>query len=289
MNILITGSNGQLGSQLKKTSKLFRSNKYTFVNEYEVNITNQTSIEKIIKSDDIDCIINCASYTNVDQAENDADNAMNVNGYGTKCLASAAANTNTYLVHYSTDYVFDGNNNKPYTEDDTPNPVTIYGKSKLEGEKEFFANGSKGLIIRTSWLYSQFGKNFVKTILEKGKEKTTLKVVFDQVGSPTNASDLAYATLKILQKAIKSSKKIEIYNYSNEGVASWYDIAIAITNIRKLPCKTEPVSSEEFPTVAHRPHYSLLDKSKIKNDFGITIPHWRSSLKECLKKYIQNS
>lgn len=284
MNILVTGSNGQLGKQFKEVSRLYKRNKFLFVNRYELDISETGVVESVIKSDKIDCIINCACFTDVDDAENNVDAAMEANALGVKNLALASAKTNVFLIHFSTDYLFDGENVKPYTEADKPNPKTVYGKSKLEGEKEFMLSTKRGLIIRTSWLYSHFGKNFVKTILEKGRKRENLKVIYDQVGSPTNAYDLANATLEILPKAVKSFDKIEVYNYSNEGVASWYDIAVAIADIKKLPCTIEPVLSEEFQTVAKRPNFSLLDKSKIKNDFQIKIPYWRYSLEEFLKK-----
>lgn len=273
-----------MGSQLKDISKSYKKMDFIFATRSEIDITNTVSVEKAVKSYNIDCIINCASYTGVDAAENNISSAMKVNSLGARNLALTAAKTNAFLVHFSTDYVFDGNNYKPYTENDIPNPQTVYGKSKLEGENEIIANANKGLIIRTSWLYSIFGENFVKTIREKGKEKKHLRVVYDQIGSPTNAYDLACTVLKILPQITDQSEGIKIYNYSNEGVASWYDIAVAITELKRLPCTVEPVLSEDFETKASRPHFTLLNKNKIKEDFKLTIPHWRRSLESCLKR-----
>ncbi len=284
MRLLVTGSKGQLGSQLKEISKFYKNMDFIFATRSEIDITNALSVEKAVRSYNIDCIINCASYTGVDAAENDISKAMKVNSSGAKNLALIAANANAFLVHFSTDYIFDGNNNKPYTETDTPNPQTVYGKSKLEGERDIISNTSRGLIIRTSWLYSMFGNNFVKTIREKGKEKKPLRVVYDQIGSPTNAYDLACTVLNILPQIADQSESIKIYNYSNEGVASWYDIAVAITELKKLSCTVEPILSEDFETRAIRPHFSLLNKNKIKEDFELTIPHWRRSLESCLKR-----
>ncbi len=284
MRILVTGSKGQLGSQFKEISRLYKDMKFFFATRHEVDITKLKVVEKAIKDGDIDCIINCASFTGVDNAEENFQDAMDVNAVGVRNLALASAKTKTFLVHFSTDYLFDGQKSVPYTEDDIPDPKTAYGKSKLAGEKEIFLNLERGLILRTSWLYSAFGNNFVKTILNKCKEKQDLKVVYDQVGSPTYAYDFAHATLTILPKIFKMPEGISVYNYSNEGVASWYDIAIAIADIKKLQCKIEPVLSNHFPSKAERPHYSLLNKEKIKNDFNLNIPHWRRSLNRCLKK-----
>ncbi len=284
MNILVTGCNGQLGSQFKDLSDLHNDKKFTFVDRNKFDISNYEVVESALKNNRFDCIINCASYTNVDQAENDTEKALKTNSDGAGNLALAAAKTDTFLVHFSTDYVFDGNKNQPYSENDPANPQTVYGISKLKGEKQIIANAARGLIIRTAWLYSAYGNNFVKTILLKGSEKKHLRVVYDQIGSPTFSSDLAYTTLKILPEAIKTFKNTGIYNYSNEGVASWYDIAVAISDIKGLSCNIEPVRSEEFPTIAKRPSFSLLCKHKIKNDFMVNIPYWRHSLDICLKK-----
>jgi len=285
MNILVTGSNGQLGTQFRELAVLHNNMEFTFTTREELDITKSEVIEDVLKSRQIDCIINCASYTAVDKAETNIEEAMAINAQGAKNLALACAKTNVFLIHFSTDYVFDGENNNPYSEKDKTNPRTIYGKSKLEGEKEIITNIERALIIRTAWLYSSYGKNFVKTILEKGKEHSELRVVYDQIGAPTYTYDLANMVIEILPKAFKNIDKTEIYNYSNEGVTSWYDIALAISDNCILPCEITPVLSEEFPTKAQRPKFSLLNKNKIKNDFNLKIPHWRHSLEACLKKF----
>lgn len=283
MNILVTGSNGQLGSQFKELSGLYNKNTFVFASEDDLDITKAGLVEDFVRANRVECIINCASYTGVDGAEENLQSAMNVNALGVRNLAVAASKFNAFLVHYSTDYLYDGSNTVPYNETDVPNPQTVYGKSKLAGEKEMLLNLDKGLIIRTSWLYSNYGNNFVKNIFKKGEEKQHLKVVYDQVGTPTYAFDLATSTLKILPEAFEVNDRVGVYNYSNEGVASWYDIAVAIADLRELKCTVEPVLSNEFPSKAKRPQYSVLNKSKIKKDFNLQIPHWRHSLKECLK------
>jgi len=280
MKVLITGVNGQLGKQFKELSETNKD--FVFTSREELDISKNEEVESFFNNNKFDCVINCASYTAVDKAENNINDAMNVNVLGSKNLAEATAKQKALLIHYSTDYVFDGKNNKPYSEDDISSPQTIYGKSKLKGEKEIFVNAERAIIIRTSWLYSKFGKNFVKTILEKSKEKQILEVVFDQIGSPTYCYDLANLTLKILPEVVDNFYTKDIYNFSNEGVASWYDIAQAIIDIKNVDCEVKPVLSDAFQTVAKRPYYSLLDKNKIKNDFNVKIPYWKHSLKRCL-------
>ncbi len=280
MKVLITGVNGQLGKQFKELSETNKD--FVFTSREELDISKNEEVESFFNNNKFDCVINCASYTAVDKAENNINDSMNVNVLGSKNLAEATAKQKALLIHYSTDYVFDGKNNKPYSEDDISSPQTIYGKSKLKGEKEIFVNAERAIIIRTSWLYSKFGKNFVKTILEKSKEKQILEVVFDQIGSPTYCYDLANLTLKILPEVVDNFYTKDIYNFSNEGVASWYDIAQAIIDIKNVDCEVKPVLSDAFQTVAKRPYYSLLDKNKIKNDFNVKIPYWKHSLKRCL-------
>ncbi len=228
-------------------------------------------------------LINCVGYTAVDQAENDKPNATLLNATAAKYMAEATAKNGALMVHISTDYVFEGKNFRPYTENDTASPKTVYGKSKLDGEIEVIFNAKRAIIFRTSWLYSSYGHNFVKIILDKAKKEKELKVVYDQIGSPTYARDLAKTILDILPK-IPVKIRSEIYNYSNEGVASWFDFAKAVTDYKGIKCKLFPVQSKDFPSVATRPHYSILNKSRIKNEFGIEIPHWADSLKECLEK-----
>ena len=283
MNVLVTGSQGQLGSELQALKKEYPNYKFFFTDVKELDITNEENTAKFIKGNKIEVVINCAGYTAVEKAESDKQQAMLVNATGVKNIAQACGKTNALLIHISTDYVFEGKSFKPYTENDTASPKSIYGKTKLDGEIEVVFNAKRALIFRTSWLYSSYGNNFVKTIFEKGQTTKELKVVYDQIGTPTYAADLAKAILDIIPK-VPSKIRTEIYNYSNEGVASWYDFAQAIVDIKNLDCIVEPVLSKDYPTEAQRPFYSVLNKGRVKKDFGIKIPHWRQSLKVCLSK-----
>ncbi len=283
MNLLVTGSQGQLGSELQALEKEYPDYTFFFTDIKELDITNEDNTAKFIKGNKIEVVINCAGYTAVDKAESDKQQAMLINATGVKNLAQACGKTNALLIHISTDYVFEGKSFKPYTENDTASPKSIYGKTKLDGEIEVIFNAKRALIFRTSWLYSSFGKNFVKTIVEKAQSEKELKVVYDQIGTPTYAADLARAILDIIPK-VPSKIRTEIYNYSNEGVASWYDFAQAIVNIKKLDCNIEPVLTKDFPTDAQRPFFTVLNKARVKKDFGIKIPHWRKSLEVCLAK-----
>ena len=285
-NILVTGSKGQLGSELQELSSGYEYN-FFFTDRDSLDITDKESIVAFIKNNTIDTIINAAAYTAVDKAEEDAVNADKVNHLATQYLAEIAKEQNIKLIHISTDYVFDGKNYKPYTEDDTTNPNGVYGATKLAGEKAMQEiNPKNAIIIRTSWVYSSFGANFVKTMLRLGKERNSLGVIFDQVGTPTYARDLAKAILEILPK-IKNDN-VAIYNYSNEGVLSWYDFAKEIMRMAKLECEINPIETKEYPTPATRPHYSLLNKAKIKKEFIIEIPYWKDSLDECLRTLRKN-
>ena len=280
-NILVTGSKGQLGSELQELSSEYDYNFY-FTDKDSLDITDKESIAAFIKNNAIDTIINAAAYTAVDKAEDDAVNADKVNHLATQYLAEITKEHNIKLIHVSTDYVFDGKNYKPYTEDDATNPNGVYGATKLAGEKAMQEiNPKNAIIIRTSWVYSSFGANFVKTMLRLGKERDSLGVIFDQVGTPTYARDLAKAILEILPK-IKNDN-VAIYNYSNEGVLSWYDFAKEIMRMAKLDCQINPIETKEYPTPATRPHYSLLNKAKIKKEFNIEIPYWKDSLDACLQ------
>jgi len=279
-NVLVTGSNGQVGSEIRALSDNYDYN-FFFTDRETLDITNESDIRTFIDDNKINTIINAAAYTAVDKAEDDKENADKVNHLAVKYLASAAKERDIKLIYISTDYVFDGKSYKPYNEDDTTNPNGVYGKTKLDGEKVLQEiNPFNSIIIRTSWVYSSFGANFVKTMLRLGKEKNELGVIFDQVGTPTYAKDLAQAILDILPKV--KNGKVEIYNYSNEGVLSWYDFAKEIMRIAKLDCKIKPIETKEYPTPATRPHYSLLNKSKIKTEFNLTIPYWKDSLDKCL-------
>jgi dTDP-4-dehydrorhamnose reductase len=281
-NILVTGSNGQLGSEIKELSSKYDYN-FFFTDKTALDISNADTINEFIESNHINTIINCAAYTAVDKAQSDEVNADAINHLAIKNMAQIAKDSNIKLIHISTDYVFDGTNFKPYTENDTTNPNGVYGKTKLDGEKALKEiNPKNAIIIRTSWVYSSYGANFVKTMLRLGKEKEQLGVIFDQVGTPTYAKDLAKTILEIVPKI--ENDTVEIYHYSNEGVLSWYDFAKEIMRMAKLDCHINPIETKDYPTPAQRPHYSLLNKSKIKNTFTIEIPYWKDSLDECLKK-----
>ncbi|WP_455755651.1 dTDP-4-dehydrorhamnose reductase [Sulfurimonas sp.] len=280
-NILVTGSNGQVGSELRELSKNYEHN-FFFTDKESLDITNPHALTEFIELNNIEIIINSAAYTTVDKAEGEKDLADLVNHIAVKNLATISKDKNIKLIHISTDYVFDGKAHMPYKEEDTTNPIGVYGKTKLNGENAMVSiNPLNSIIIRTSWVYSSFGANFVKTMLKLGKDRDELGVIFDQIGSPTYARDLAKTILDIFPKII--NKKVEIYNYSNEGVLSWYDFAKEIMRMAKIDCKVNPIESKDYPTPVKRPHYSLLNKSKIKEKFGVSVPYYKDSLDECLK------
>lgn len=282
VNILVTGSEGQLGSEIKKLSVSYKYN-FFFTTKKDLDISDFKITKNFIDNNLINIIINCAAYTAVDKAENNEKQANIINNKSIENLAIISKEKKIKLIHISTDYVFDGKNYKPYKETDETNSNSVYGKTKLNGEKAIIkTNPLNSVIIRTSWLYSSYGNNFVKTILRLSEEKKELNIVFDQVGTPTYARDLAKVILNILLK-IKNNK-VELYHYSNEGALSWYDFAKEIINITKLNCNINPIESKEYPTLAKRPHYSLLNKSKIKYDFNISIPYWKDSLDVCLRE-----
>ena len=280
-NILVIGKNGQLASEIR----YFCKNKYNFIfkGKEELNLQNEEKLYKIIQEDNIKVIINCAAYTAVDLAENEMEEASILNYECVEILAKLAKEYGLKFVHISTDYVFDGKTNIPYKENDTTNPLGIYGKTKLKGEQAIIEIAPKNtIIIRTSWLYSSYGKNFVKTMQNLGRQREELGVVFDQIGTPTYAKDLAEVIVNILP-AIQNEKP-EIYHYSNEGVASWYDFAKEIMKLSQLDCNIKPIESKDFPTLAPRPYYSVLNKQKIKEKFNIQIPYWKDSLRECIRQ-----
>ncbi len=282
MNILVTGANGQLGNEMRIVSRNSQDH-YIFTDVAELNITNAMAVEKIVNDHDIKAIINCAAYTNVDKAEDDYDFAELLNATAVKNLAQAIKKNDGILIHVSTDYVFGGTkNNTPCSEDEPANPTGVYGITKLHGEQSIIETGCKHLIIRTAWLYSEFGKNFVKTMLNLTATKPNLNVVFDQVGSPTYAYDLAQAIFNIVENR-KYEGQDGIYHYSNEGVCSWYDFTKMIAEYAgHTDCDIQPCHSDEFPSKVVRPSYSVLDKTKIKKTFDIHIPYWTDSLKRCL-------
>ena len=281
-NILVTGSNGQLGSEIKSISSDYSYN-FFFTDRNNIDITSKDSIKEFCKTNNINVIINCAAYTAVDKAQSDEINADLINRKAVKKLALVSQELNIKLIHISTDYVFDGKNFKPYCEEFQTNPQSIYGKTKLDGENELLdINPLNSIIIRTSWVYSYYGNNFVKTMLRLGKEKEELGVIFDQIGTPTYAKDLAKIILDIVPQI--DNQKVEIYNYSNEGVLSWYDFAKEIMKMAKLNCKINPIETYQYPTPAKRPHFSLLNKNKIKSTFNIEIPYWKDGLDDCLRR-----
>jgi len=279
--ILITGANGQLGSELKLvTNDLFRC---TFVDLEEMDLTNEQAIHRFFEGKQFDFVINCAAYTAVDRAEEDKDLAYRVNSDAVKVIATLCLEKRMRLIHISTDYVFDGYGNKPIAESETPNPLSIYGKSKLAGELHVQKVLKDAYILRTAWVYSTFGKNFVKTISKFARERDALNVVYDQVGSPTYARDLAATIIKIVQSIESGGVDVPgTYHYTNDGVTSWYDLARFIVDFYQLPCRVNPIPTEEYKTAAVRPGFTVLDKRKIKNTFGLEIPHWHESLLSCL-------
>lgn len=280
MKILITGCNGQLGNEMQLLEK--ENPQHTFFNTdvAELDITDQNAIEKFVSENAIDGIVNCAAYTAVDKAEENQDLCMKLNATAPDYLAQAIEKRGGWMIQISTDYVFDGTNHKPYTEADSVCPNSTYGRTKLAGEQAVMAGCKKSMIIRTAWLYSTFGNNFVKTMIRLGKEKPELGVIFDQIGTPTYARDLAVAIFAAINQGIVPG----IYHFSNEGVISWYDFTKAIHRIAGITtCRVRPLHTEEYPTPANRPHYSVLDKTKIKQTYGIEIPYWEESLVECVK------
>jgi dTDP-4-dehydrorhamnose reductase len=286
MNILVTGANGQLGSEIRDLIGGFESFNFVFKDLPDLDICNFLELEKFVKENKIDSIINCAAYTAVDKAEEDNEIAKKVNTEGVLNLVKVLEKVNGKLIHISTDYVFNGESFLPYKETDKVSPIGVYGDTKREGELSVLNSGIDGIIIRTSWLYSSYGNNFVKTMLRLGKDRGELGVIFDQIGTPTYARDLAQTCLSILsqKKQSKISENGNLYHFSNEGVASWFDFAKEIMHIGEVNCKVKPIETKDYPTLAKRPHFSVLNKTKIKKDFEIEVPYWKNSLIECILK-----
>ncbi|MDP2336115.1 MAG: dTDP-4-dehydrorhamnose reductase [Bacteroidota bacterium] len=282
IKILVTGANGQLGSEIRKASALLPEMEFCFTDVAELDITIPEKVAAFLAEIKPEYLINCAAYTNVDKAETDLEMATLLNATAVGILAEQSAKAGCKIIHISTDYVFDGNGPRPYKEDNPVDPQSAYGKTKLEGEILCQKFNPESLIIRTSWLYSAFGNNFVKTMIRMGNERSELGVISDQIGSPTNAADLALAILSIISATARGEKPFVpgIYHYSNEGVASWYDFTKAIFEIGKINCYVKPIATEEYPSPVKRPPYSVMNKSKIKLIFGIQISHWRDSLTE---------
>lgn len=288
MNILVTGANGQLGSCIRDVSAGSKDN-YIFTDVAELDITDREAVRKMVRDNNVEVIINCAAYTNVEKAEDDAEFANILNADAVANLAEAIKENNGVLIHVSTDYVFGGNvNNTPCTENQTPNPTGVYGQTKLSGERKIAESGCKALIFRTAWLYSEYGKNFVKTMLSLTATKPELKVVFDQTGTPTYARDLAEAIVGIVSRRAYEGNE-GIYHYSNEGVCSWFDFTKAIAEYSgNTACAISPCHSSEFPSKVIRPAYSVLDKTKFKETFGVAVPYWTDSLKKCISNIRSN-
>jgi dTDP-4-dehydrorhamnose reductase len=282
--ILITGAKGQLGNELKVVSKNYYGYDFIYTDIETLDLSNALQTNEFIKDSRPDWIINCAAYNFVDKAESEPEAAISANATSVKNLTEAIKNSECRFIHISTDYVYDGASNVPYSESSLPNPLSAYGRSKLAGEKfALLHHGS--MVIRTSWLYSSFGNNFVKTILRHGKEKDSLRVVFDQTGTPTYAADLAGAIMQIVSGVIRNQISLNagIYNYSNEGVCTWFDFATEIIKEAGLTCRIEPILTKDYKLPAPRPVFSVMDKSKIKENYGLSIPYWRDSLTKCMK------
>ena len=285
-NILVTGAYGQLGNEVRILSANHPEYNFMFTDVDSLDITDKNELIDFVTGNDIRYIINCAAYTAVDKAEDDSELCEKINATAVKNLGLAAAEAGAGIIHVSTDYVFDGTSCRPYSEEMPTKPCSVYGKTKLKGEKNLLKICPNAIVIRTAWLYSPFGNNFVKTMIKLGSERESLNVIFDQVGAPTYALDLADAILKAMDQTIDTEHdKGGVYHFSNEGVCSWYDFTIKIHEIAGInTCKVNPIETKDYPTKAARPHYSVLNKTKIKQTFNIIIPHWEASLKECIKE-----
>lgn len=279
MNILITGCNGQLGNELQLLEAKYQQHTFFNTDVNELDITNQLAVDDYVFRNQIDCVINCAAYTAVDKAEEQKELCTTLNTVAPSYLAAAVEKRGGSMIQISTDYVFDGTHSTPYVETDTPAPNSVYGCTKLAGELGVTKFCKKSIVIRTAWLYSTFGNNFVKTMLRLGRERKELGVVADQIGSPTYAADLAAAIMTIVEKGVKPG----VYHYTNEGVASWYDFTKAIHRMAGIKdCNVKPIHTSDYPTAATRPAYSVLDKKKITDDYQLTVPHWEEALQRCM-------
>lgn len=277
--ILITGSKGQLGNEMQQAAVRFPAFNYIYTDVAELDICDKSALDAFVKANNVNVIVNCAAYTAVDKAEDDVELCYKINRDAVRNIAEVANDNKVKVVHISTDYVFDGTNYLPYTEDMPVCPATVYGKSKLEGEQALLENCKESVILRTAWLYSSFGNNFVKTMIKLGTERDSLGVIFDQVGSPTYAADLADVILQLL-----SNKTFipGIYHFSDEGVCSWYDFTKTIHRMANITCDVKPIETKDYPARTPRPHFSVLNKGKIKSTYGISIPHWEVSLEKCI-------
>lgn len=285
-DILVIGSEGQLGQDVKKIHDSLKDCRFHFTTIDSLDVTNQEAIKETIVGKKYDYIVNCTAYTAVDKAEEEKKLGDKINHLALKTIGEASNAINSKVIHISTDYVFDGKQHRPYVEIDDTCPNSVYGKTKLLGEQALINANPNSIIIRTSWLYSIFGNNFVKTMIRLGKEREELGVIFDQIGTPTFSNDLAKVILHIISCDINKNIPFAsgIYHYSNEGVCSWYDFTIAIHELCDIPCNVKPIETKDYPTTAPRPHYSVLNKNKIKSQYKIQIPHWKDSLKKCIKE-----
>jgi dTDP-4-dehydrorhamnose reductase len=283
--ILITGSNGQLGNEMQQAAVRFPDFNYIYTDVAELDICDKGALDAFVKANNVNVIVNCAAYTAVDKAEDDVELCYKINRDAVRNIAEVATENKVKVVHVSTDYVFDGTNYLPYTEDMPVCPATVYGKSKLEGEQALLENCKESVILRTAWLYSSFGNNFVKTMIKLGNERDSLGVIFDQVGTPTYAADLADAILQLLSN---ETFVPGIYHFSDEGVCSWYDFTKTIHRMANITCNVKPIETKDYPARTPRPHFSVLNKGKIKSTYGISIPHWEVSLEKCIQ-LLQNS
>ncbi len=282
MKVLVTGANGQVGSELRQLAPHYSSCDVSFYNHTDLDICDDDAIANAWQQETPDVCINCAAYTAVDKAEEEPEKARAINGQAVEQLAKVCHEYGTSLIHFSTDYVFDGESNVPYQEEDVPNPQSVYGQTKLEGERSAFQQQASTLLIRTSWVYSAYGHNLVKTALRLAREKDQLAFVYDQIGAPTYAKDIAEAVLGIITKD-QLADHPGIYHFSNPGVTSWYDVVSTIIRERNLNCHVQPILSKDYPTPAKRPHYSVLNTEKFRTTFDQEIPHWQTSLIQCLQ------
>lgn len=282
--ILVTGANGQLGNSIRVLTGQYPQYNFLFTDVDTLDITDPAAVKAAVKDNQVNYIINCAAYTAVDKAEDNEELCRRLNSFAVCVLGEAAREAGAKMIHISTDYVFSGTGYRPYKETDGTRPVSVYGRTKLAGEEGLMEVCPDAVIIRTAWLYSEFGSNFVKTVLRLGKERDELGFVFDQIGTPTYAGDLAAIILSVVTADEKGAFVPGIYHYSNEGVCSWYDFTVKILQIAGIDCRIRPIETKDYPTKAVRPPYSVLNKSKIKETYGIAIPHWEASLRVCMGK-----
>ena len=277
--ILITGSHGQLGNEMQQAAISFPAFNFLYTDVEDLDICDKAALSDFVKANKVNIIVNCAAYTAVDKAEDDVALCYKINSDAVRNIGEVASENNLKVVHVSTDYVFDGTNYLPYNEDQPVCPATVYGKSKLAGEQALMETCKQAVILRTAWLYSSFGNNFVKTMMKLGTDRDSLNVIFDQVGTPTYAADLANTILKVLSH---ETFVPGIYHFSDEGVCSWYDFTKSIHRIAGITCNVQPIETKDYPARTPRPHYSVLNKAKIKSTYGIVIPHWEESLVRCI-------